>query len=345
MCSMNTSDLELYYQDFENYSACDQDTSPDVPHGSMVLPVLYYMLFFLGLLGNSAVLWILLRHIKLKSMTDVCLLNLAVSDFLLAASLPLWAHNFQSVASCKLMTGVYQLGFYSGTLFVTLMSMDRYLAIVHAVAAMRARTLCHGIIASIIIWALSVVMVIPPVIFANLEIDPEDNSSECHPLYPEEWKDFWKIQRNLSENIVALFVCLPVMIFCYVQILIVLSKSRNSNKDKAVKLIFTIVCVFVMCWVPYNITVFLQTLELLEVLNSCEASQTISSTLGFAELIALFHCCLNPVIYAFVGEKYRKSLISVLTRCFCQNYQSRGAYSQRDTTEKETSNTPVRPEY
>lgn len=82
------------------------------------------------------------------------------------------------------------------------------------------------------------------------------------------------------------------------KILVVLSKSRNSKKDRAVKLIFTIVCVFVVCWVPYNVTVFLQTLQLFGFLDTCEASATISSAMGFAEIIALSHCCVNPVIYA-----------------------------------------------
>uniref|UniRef100_A0A3Q3NNL4 Si:cabz01093077.1 n=1 Tax=Mastacembelus armatus TaxID=205130 RepID=A0A3Q3NNL4_9TELE len=177
-----------------------------------------------------------------------CLLGiLALSDLILAVSLPLWAYSSQNLVSCQLVTGVYQLGFYSGTLFVTLMSMDRYLAIVHAVAAMRARTLRYGITAAFIIWVISVIMAIPQVIFASLEIDEEDNSSQCQPLYPEDRQLFWKLRRNFSENIVGLFVCLPIMIFCYVKILIVLSKSRNSKKDKAVKLIFTIVCVFLVC--------------------------------------------------------------------------------------------------
>lgn len=70
--------------------------------------------------GNSTVLWILLRHIKLKTMTDVCLLNLALSDLMLAVSLPLWAHNIQNLASCKLMTGVYQVGFNFLNLFLLL---------------------------------------------------------------------------------------------------------------------------------------------------------------------------------------------------------------------------------
>lgn len=225
------------------------------------------------------------------------------------------------------------------------MSVDRYLAIVHAVAAMQARTLRYGIIASTTIWVIAAIMAIPQVIFASLEIDEDDNTSHCQPLYPEDRQWFWKILRNFSENTVGLFVCLPIMVFCYVNILVVLSKSRNSKKGKAIKLIFTIVFVFVVCWVPYNVTVFLQTLELIGILDSCKASEAINTAVGFAEIIALSHCCVNPFIYAFVGEKFRKSLGYMLTRYFCWGQQRRATFYSRDTTDRETSNTPVKSDY
>ncbi|XP_074510339.1 C-C chemokine receptor type 8 isoform X1 [Sebastes fasciatus] len=339
--SNDSYDSNVSYFEYDYNDKCYP--GPELPDGSTVLPVLYYMLFCLSLLGNTLVLWVLLRDMKRKTMTDVCLLNLALSDLILAASLPFY--NYPNLLSCKLMTGVYQLGFYSGTLFVTLMSVDRYLAIVHAVAAMRARTLRYGIIASITIWVLSVIMSLPGVIFASLEIDEYDNSSQCQPLYPEDTQQFWKMLRNFSENTVGLFVCLPIMIFCYVKILVVLSKSRNSKKDKAVKLIFTIVCLFVVCWVPYNVAVFLQTLQLLHILDNCEASKTINSTMVSAEIIALCHCCVNPVIYAFVGEKFRKSLGKIMSKYLSLSQQSRGTLSHRDTTDKETSNTGVKSDY
>ncbi|KAI3360825.1 hypothetical protein L3Q82_013050, partial [Scortum barcoo] len=343
-CSMNISEndtaMPYEYDDDYNYSTCDQYPPQEQSRKSMVLPVLYYMLFCLSLLGNTTVLWLLLRHIKLKTMTDICLLNLALSDLILAVSLPLWAYNSQNLASCKVITGVYELGFYSGTLFVILMSVDRYLAIVHAVAAMRARTLCYGIIASITIWVVSIIMAIPQVIFASLEIDVD--SFQCHPQYPEDWVHFWKMLRNFSENTVGLFVGLPIMIFCYVKILIVLSKSRNSKKDRAVKLIFTIVCAFVVCWVPYNIIIFLKTLQLFDILNTCVPSKAIDTAMIYAEIIALSHCCVNPIIYAFVGEKFRKSLGNMLTGHLCWSHRSRVNLS---TTDRETSNTPVKSDY
>ncbi|KAM8735279.1 C-C chemokine receptor type 2-like isoform 2-T14 [Acanthopagrus schlegelii] len=315
------------------------ETDPNLPDRDRIMTVLCYVMFGLGLLGNTTILWVLLRHIKLKTMADVCLLNLALSDLILAASLPLWAINAQNLALCKLMTGVYQLGFYSGTMFVTLMCVDRYLAIVHAVAAMRARTLHYGIIASVIIWVISFIAAAPQVIFASLEMEPGDTIVQCQPLYPEDTERFWKLLRNFSENTVGLFVCLPIMIFCCVKILVMLNKCGNSKKGRAVKLIFAIV--FVVCWVPYNVTVFLQSLQLFDLLNSCEATNNISAAMSYAEIIALSHCCVNPVIYAFVGEKFRKSLGKVLTRypCCIPRHHSRRMSSRRDTTEIEISDT------
>lgn len=235
-----------------------------------------------------------------------------------------------------------QLGLYSGTLFVTLMSVDRYFAIVHAVAAQRARTLRYGIAASITVWVVSVSLAIPEVVFASLVII--DNSSECQQQYPDEQLQFWKMLRNFRENTVGLFVSLPIMIYCYVKILVVLSRCRNSKKSRAVKLIFTIVCAFVVCWVPYNVIVFLDTLQQLNILNSCEVFKNIESATVIAEIIALSHCCINPIIYAFIGEKFRNSLCNVLNRFLCCS-QRRPIVSLRDTSEKDTSNTGLRSDY
>ncbi|XP_054637940.1 C-C chemokine receptor type 8 [Dunckerocampus dactyliophorus] len=329
---------DMYDEYYDPNSTNDGDGSLQHSNESMALRVNLCILFFCGLLGNTAVLWILHRFIKLKTLTDICLLNLALSDLALAVSLLLWAYNSQNLAVCKLTTGVYQLGFYGGTLFVTLMSVDRYLAIVHAVGAMRARTLGYGIIASVAIWVVSMVMATPQVLFASIEMS-DNTSLSCQPVYPDNRHLFWKMLRNFSENTVSIFLCLPIQIFCYVKILLVLSKTRNSNKARAVKLIFTIVSVFVVCWVPYNVVVFLQTLQLFEILNTYKASRVISMAMAWCEIIALSHCCVNPIIYALVGEKFRKPLGNLLSRCCNKN---RGSVSHRDTSEKETSNTILR---
>ncbi|XP_061676508.1 C-C chemokine receptor type 8 [Syngnathoides biaculeatus] len=327
--------LDMYEDEYSDAN-CSQgcDESPRVSTEFAAMRTVLCVLCVLGLLGNASVLWILQRYVKLKTLTDVCLLNLALSDLSLALSLLLWAYNSQSLAACKVATGVYQLGFYSGTLLVTLLSADRYLAIVHAVAVTRTRTLGYGPAAGVAVWLVSVVMATPEVTFASVVAD-DDSSLSCKPLYPDQSQQFWKMFRNFREHTVSLFVCLPIQIFCYVKILLVVSKTRNSKKARAVKLILTVVGVFVVCWVPYNVVVFLQTLQLFAMLGSRKASRAIDSATTWSEIIAVSHCCVNPVIYALVGEKFREPLGNLLPR-YCSKRRS------SVNSETETSNTALR---
>lgn len=317
----------------------------DSPLNPSIMASVFYLVFALGLLGNSTILWMLLKIMRIKTMTDVCLLNLAISDLITVLSLPSWAlyinrHLSDSNAICKLMVGSYQLGFYSGILFVTLMSIDRYLAIVHAVASLGARTLRYAITASLVIWTISLCAALPGAIFHNM-IKDVDNITQCDWDISEGSIKAWKLFLNFSQNTAGLFVSLPVTIYCYVRILLVLRRTKNSKKGRAIKLIFAIVAVFVVFWVPYNVAVFLQTLHDLEIIDSCWAGHWISVALTVTETIALTHCCVNPIIYAFVGEKFRKCLARELSKwVLCAKfYKSTSVHSK--TSENETSNTPL----
>ncbi|KAM9489129.1 C-C chemokine receptor type 4 [Clarias gariepinus] len=311
----------------------------------MAMASVFFLVFVLGLLGNSTILWMLLKIMRIKTMTDVCLLNLAISDLITVLSLPSWAlyikgHLSNSNALCKLMVGTYHLGFYSSIFFVTLMSIDRYLAIVHAVASLGARTLRYGIAASLVIWTISFCAALPGVIFHNM-IESSENNTQCEWDYREGSVKTWKLFLNFGQNTAGVLVSLPVTIYCYVRILLVLRRTKNSKRGRAMKLIFAIVAIFVVFWVPYNIAVFLQTLQDYEVIDDCEISKHISTALTVTETIALSHCCVNPVIYAFVGEKFRKFLAREFSKwLLCAKfYKPTSMYSK--TSENETSNTPL----
>ncbi|XP_036395700.1 C-C chemokine receptor type 4 [Megalops cyprinoides] len=336
-----TSDYSADYN-YSDSSPCSTDATLTL--GSGFQPTLLSLVFLLGLTGNSVVLWVLVRFIRLKSLTDVCLLNLAISDLLVALSLPLWVYRatgqgFVGDGLCKATAGIYRMGLYSGILFVSLMSVDRYLAIVHAVAAMRARTLRYGVIASMAVWTISICASLPEIIFTIvLEDDGLDN---CHQIYPLGSEMTYKLLRNFGENAVVLFISLPIMFFCYSRILAVLLRSRNSNRHRAMRLVFAIVSVFTFSWVPYSVVVFLMTLQELDIWNTCESLARMELALSVTETIALTHCCLNPIIYAFVGEKFRKHMSNVLFRIpLCAAHcQQRLIHSK--VSENDTSNTTV----
>lgn len=152
-------------QDENTYSYYYHDQSIPKPctkegikaFGELFLPPLYSLVFLLGLFGNSVVVLVLFKYKRLKSMTDVYLLNLAISDLLFVLSLPFWAYYAADqwvfgLGLCKIVSWMYLVGFYSGIFFIMLMSIDRYLAIVHAVFSLKARTLTYGVITSLVTW-------------------------------------------------------------------------------------------------------------------------------------------------------------------------------------------------
>ncbi|KAL2084883.1 hypothetical protein ACEWY4_020401 [Coilia grayii] len=337
---MTTTDYYDYLNTSETSMPCSLQT--DDVLGPTFRPLLLWVVCVAGSLGNGLVLWVLLLS-RVRGMADVCLLNLALADLLLALLLPLWTHTATDVDSgagsnalCKVKVGVYQLGFASGLLFVTLMSLDRYLAIVHAVRSSAVRKLHYSLLASVVVWASAVTFAIIKAVFY---VSKED---QCVPEYPSETADTWLLVHNFGEIALCLGLCLPVVTFCYINILFVVRQQKSSKKGRAVRLIFAIVCVFIVFWVPYNVAVLLQTLGNPSEWNDCETSQRLVLAVEVTEVITLTHCCINPVIYAFVGEKFRKSFATMFVRYrHCMKLCPAAMSPHYKPSDIETSNTPV----
>lgn len=284
---------------------------------SLFLPILYCLVFVFCLLGNSLVLWVLLTRKRLTTMTDICLLNLAASDLLFVVPLPFQAYYAADQwvfgnTTCKVMAGVYYTGFYSGIFFITLMSIDRYIAIVHAVHAVRIRTASCGTIVSLILWLVAGLASVPSVVF-NQQLEVEQ-AVQCVSTYPH-GDNTWKVTSQFATNILGLLIPLSILICCYAQILKNLQKCKNRNKIKAIRMIFIIVIVFFLFWTPFNVALFLDSLQSLHVINDCEASYQIALALQLAESVSFTHCCLNPAIYAFAGVTFKAHLKGLLQPC------------------------------
>ncbi|XP_067368048.1 C-C chemokine receptor type 4 [Channa argus] len=320
----HSSSFTTEYYDYSDYPDYDFGRCVYERHGARFLPTLYAMFFILGLLGNSLVIWVTVSGVRLRNMTDVCLLNLAIADLLLVCCLPFLAHQawdewLFGEAMCKMVLGIYNIVFYCGVFFITLMSIDRYLAIVHAVYAMRARTRSLGMIAAIVTWGAGFLASFPEVVF--LKVQYNGTSQFCFPVYSTDPtgllnSHFWRVFSILKRNILGLLFPLLIMGFCYSQIIWTLLKSQKFKKQ-AIHVVLVAVAVFVCCWVPYNIALFFKALELLQVYTECNSSKAIVLVLQVTEAIAYSHSCLNPILYVFVGKKFRTNLLRLIGRTPC----------------------------
>ncbi|XP_016058228.1 PREDICTED: C-C chemokine receptor type 5-like isoform X3 [Miniopterus natalensis] len=295
------------YIDYSMSEPCQKTNVRQI--ASRLLPPLYSLVFISGFVGNLLVVLILIKCKKLKSMTDIYLLNLAVSDLLFLLTLPFWAHYsvgqwvFGSVM-CRLLTGLYFIGFFSGIFFIILLTIDRYLAIVHAVFALKARTVTFGAVTSGVTWVVAVFASLPGIIFTKAQF--EESAYSCGPYFPYH---FWKNFQTLKMVLLGLVLPLLVMVVCYSGILKTLLRCRNEKKrHKAVRLIFVIMIVYFLFWAPYNIVLLLDTFSGSFGLNNCSSSNRLDQAMQVTETLGMTHCCINPVIYAFVGEKFRRYL-------------------------------------
>ncbi|XP_008430380.1 C-C chemokine receptor type 5-like isoform X3 [Poecilia reticulata] len=290
-----------------------------------------------GLLGNSLVIWVIACGVRLRSMTDVCLVNLAVADLLMVCSLPFLAHQARDQwqfgdAMCKMVLGIYHITFYCGIFFICLMSIDRYLAIVHAVYALKARTRTFGIAAAAITWMAGFLASFPDLLFLKTQTN-SNGSQYCYPEFPEKLTNnsvhTWRVFSLLKMNFLGLFIPIFILGFCYSQIICRLL-STQSSKKQAIRLVVVVVFVFFCCWVPYNVASFFKALELLHVYTACESSRAITVALQITEVIAYSHSCLNPILYVFVGEKFRRQLIRLINRAPCSLCQVIKLYIPQD---------------
>ncbi|KAM8871055.1 C-C chemokine receptor type 5-like [Spinachia spinachia] len=332
------------YSDFsvEDYGVCGYER-----YGANFLPTLYTIFFLLGFLGNSLVIWVIACGVRLRSMTDVCLLNLAAADLLLVCTLPFLAHQARDQwlfgdAMCKVVLGTYHIVFYCGIFFISLMSIDRYLAIVHAIYAIRARRRSFGMIAAAVTWVAGFLAAFPDLIYLK-----EQTGAKVF-CFPKDGSDthFWTVFSLFKLNILGLFVPVVIMSFCYSQIVWRLLHSQSSKKQ-AVRLVLAVGAVFFCCWVPYNVASFFKALELLGIYTECTSSKAIRLAVQVTEVLGYSHSCLNPILYVFVGQKFRRHLLRLINRipcrlqlvkvCMPQNRNSTSMYSQTTSLDERSS--------
>lgn len=271
--------------------------------------VLYTLVFFLSLLGNTLVLWILLKYESLTSLTNIFIMNLCISDLVFSCMLPFWVvdQSFGWIFGeflCKASNAVFSVGYYSGVFFLTLMTILRYLFVVNPLSTLRSQTQCCGVLVSLAVWTVSILIVVPEVIHTTVQ----ENLEEYRFCDYAEGK--WKKVDIYVRNVLFL-LSFGVIVFCYFKILIILLRPRSRRKHRTVRLILIIVVAFFVCWAPYNILSFLSTFPP----STCQYVKDSSLAFHISRKIAFSHCCLNPVLYVFVGVKFKRHLAQLCSLC------------------------------
>ncbi|KAM9092472.1 B2 bradykinin receptor-like isoform 2-T5 [Megaptera novaeangliae] len=285
-----------------------------------------WVLFILAALENVFVLSVFCLHKSSCTVAEVYLGNLAAADLLLACGLPFWAitiaNNFDWLFGevlCRVVNAALCMNLYSSICFLMLVSIDRYLALVKTMSMGRMRGVRWARLYSLVIWGCTLLLSLPMLVFRTLrEYRAEGhNVTACIIIYPSR---SWEVFTNILLNSVGFLLPLGVITFCTVQILRVLRNNEMQKfkeiqtERKATVLVLAVLLLFVVCWLPFQISTFLDTLQRLDVLSGCWDEHVIDVFTQIASYVAYSNSCLNPLVYVIVGKSFRKKSREVYGR-------------------------------
>lgn len=276
----------------------------------------YVIVITVGVIANSTILFLVARSKRLRTVTNIFIANLALSDLWLCVfSLPVQLHYqltdywvFGS-ALCRVVFSAFAVPMYVSTLSILLIAVDRYLLILYPLFHRMTACIALALIAANVV--VSVALSIPVMFYTSLHV--VDLYSVHWYFCAEKWPSPLKRKVYTLATFVLQF-CLPLAItsYLYCQIYARLRNrpvGLNMRTTKTNRILFWIVAVFVVCWLPWNIFSLMAELDVklvqgrhFKIVDLC------------LKVFALGSACVNPLFYCWLNENFRAELNLVANR-------------------------------
>lgn len=195
----------------------------------VIVPVLFGLIFLLGMVGNTLVLVVLGRFRPggrpSRSATNIFILNLSIADFSFLLfcvpfqatiySLPEWIFG---AFFCKWVHYLAMATMLVSIFTLVAMSVDRYIAVVHAKRSPCIRSKRNAALGVAVIWLLSLLIAIPVAQHQALTSGHQQapNSSFCW----EHWANGSTAKQMYKITILLVGYLLPLLLItcCYAKV-------------------------------------------------------------------------------------------------------------------------------
>uniref|UniRef100_UPI00398EB4DF leukotriene B4 receptor 1-like n=1 Tax=Pristiophorus japonicus TaxID=55135 RepID=UPI00398EB4DF len=273
----------------------------------VVVCVVFTLIFLVGMLGNSLVIWIILCNIKQQFSTVMLILNLAVADFTVLITLPFWIYSFADgwvfgAPFCNVLLYVVHCSMYASVFFITAMSIERFVAVLYPFAIQKWWR--RGTIGKLTIgiWVSAFLFAVPVIDQKATHVE----HPQCSLLLSS-----YRQQKGLIvlETLVGFVIPFLVLSICYALVAKRILKMTLQSKSKSMKVIRSVVIAFAVCWLLYHIINLLTVSSILTKTSSPEVSKmllNISERVeNLAGALAVTNSCINPILYAFAARRFQ----------------------------------------
>ncbi|XP_002730938.1 somatostatin receptor type 2-like [Saccoglossus kowalevskii] len=286
----------------------------------IIIPIVFGFTCLLGIIGNSLVIYVILKHNKMKTVANVYIMNLALADLLFMIMIPFISYQqamnmwpFGS-AWCKISMAVDGMNQCTGIYCLTAMAFDRYLAIVHPIKSLKRRTVRIAGAVNISIWVVAFVTVMPLWLYTKAVTIPGTGISICAVDWPYDTFGavflLYMFVFGLALPVVIITLCYLLMIKkLYVGVSPLGESHTKKPTKKVARMVLTVIFVFVICWTPFYTIQFVGAFSD----DDWRPDKTFYGFFYFALCLSYFNSCVNPLIYSFMSDNFRKCFAKVVT--------------------------------
>lgn len=248
---VNSTDLNRILCNFgiKNISECDKEEklSPEPKDiNQTVRIVLYSLIFLLSVLGNSLIVAVLVRNRRMRTVTNLFLLSLAISDLMVSlvcipfTLIPNLMRDFIfGIGICKLVMYFMGVSVSVSTFNLVAISLERYSAICNPLTSRAWQTKSHAAKVITATWVASFILMLPYPVSSTLKPFTRLNNSTghmCRLVWPNDI-----IQQSWYVSLLFLLFLIPgiVMMTAYGLISLELYRgirfelsNRKSSRDR-----------------------------------------------------------------------------------------------------------------
>ncbi|XP_073683735.1 G protein-coupled receptor 65 [Garra rufa] len=318
---MNTTD-ELTNASSLNESDC----YPSENSENMVFVALHLTVILIGIPSNSFFLFVSYRLIRQKNELGVYLFNLALSDLLFIMCLPVWVqftiHDnwLYGKMTCVVCVFLLFTNFYTSTVLLSCIAVDRYIAIVHPLKFCTFRKRKTALRVSIAAWTFTV-------LFNAMTVHPDSvyyedtyyNYSICLDLFP--MPQAQKLV-NIARFVVGFLIPALVVGFCYWRICLDVKRNQtlgSMERRHVFRLLGSILLTLYLCFGPVHVMMVLRVL-----LEYCPYPSWLFFGHKVSVFLATLNCLADPLLYGFTsktGQASASNMLLILRRNWKKEHQ------------------------
>ncbi|KAL4221768.1 7 transmembrane receptor (rhodopsin) [Mactra antiquata] len=315
---------------------------------AVIVPILFAVIFLIGVIGNTVLIFTVLRNKSMRNTPNIFVVSLSVGDLLLLLFSVPFSSTFYTMKSWPFGEGVCKFNEFMQTLSVgvsvftlTALSGDRFIAIVHPMSKHTGKPTLITVGTVIGIWILSIMLAIPDAVTSKEKLLPlynEGNTTMAIAIcmvYPLDMEPAWYGKFHSMAKF-CVFFAIPLLIIAIfyammAQILILSSREMpcESVKDsvmnqqqkrqvqarlKVAKVVLSFVFIFVICWLPRHISILIHHFSGIEFNMFLHVFKITSFCLTY------IYSCVNPYALYFLSSQFRKYYNRYLFCCCPKQY-------------------------